>query len=401
MSRSQRRTVGRRMQQWWRHWLSRWLRLWRLCRPWRQCRRFSLPGRRRRGGGDLPSAAQLLNWMDASPVGWLLLADGNRVRHLNPRAERILALAAEQRLLGRRLSELCDDANLLSSVAMARRHDRPQRLEWQFRHQDYDVMVVPAGEGWIGVLLQSRRSLEAQLEQQERWVSDVAHELKTPLTALLLVGDSLAAQVNRQNVRLVERLQRELLRLQELVTDLLELSRLENTVPGRGSTRTSLVEPLGLVEQVWQGLRPLAEQRGIRLEVSQRGGISLQADRSRLHRALLNLIDNAVRYSPDGGVVEVELAQRGGWCQISVRDRGPGLSDEDLEHMFERFYRGDPSRVRSQRSGSGLGLAIVQQIAVTHGGRIQASNHPQGGACIELILPTGGAAALDREPQPA
>jgi two-component system phosphate regulon sensor histidine kinase PhoR len=161
------------------------------------------------------------------------------------------------------------------------------------------------------------------------------------------------------------------------------------------------VEPAGLIEQVWQGLRPLAEQRGIRLEVSQRGAISLQADRSRLHRALLNLIDNAVRYSPDGGVVAVELAQRGGWCQISVRDRGPGLSDDDLEHMFERFYRGDPSRVRSQRSGSGLGLAIVQQIAVTHGGRIQASNHPQGGACIELILPTGGAPALEREPQPA
>ena len=70
-----------------------------------------------------------------------------------------------------------------------------------------------------------------------------------------------------------------------------------------------------------------------------------------------------------------------------MRDQGPGLSEQDLEHLFERFYRGDPSRVRSQRSGSGLGLSIVQQIAVTHGGRIQASNHPQGGAQMDLILP--------------
>ena len=350
------------------------LQLWRR---WRQ---------RRRTPGPLPSSQQLLRWMDSSPVGWILLEGGDRVRHLNPRAERILGLEGSRRREGRRLAELCDDVHLIGSVGLARRQDRPQRLEWQFRDHDYDVMVVPGVEGWIGVQLQSRRSLEAQLQQQERWVSDVAHELKTPLTALLLVGDSLAAQVNSQNERLVERLQRELLRLQELVSDLLELSRLENSVPGRGLK----LDPLDLgtlVEQVWAGLRPLAELRQIGLMLQQREPISIEADGSRLHRALLNLIDNAVRYSPDGGLVEVSLASRGGWCQVSVRDHGPGLSETDLEHLFERFYRGDPSRVRSQRSGSGLGLSIVQQIAVTHGGRIQASNHPTGGALMELILP--------------
>jgi len=200
------------------------------------------------------------------------------------------------------------------------------------------------------------------------------------------VGDSLAAQVSPQNERLVERLQRELLRLQELVGDLLELSRLENTMPGRGLQLHHL--ELGqLVEQVWSGLRPLAEQRSVSLALQQKRELLIEADNSRLHRALLNLIDNAVRYSPDGEQVAVTLSSRGGWCQVSVRDRGPGLSEQDLEHLFERFYRGDPSRVRSQRSGSGLGLSIVQQIAVTHGGRVQASNHPEGGAQLDLILP--------------
>ncbi|MEX1323134.1 MAG: PAS domain-containing sensor histidine kinase [Synechococcaceae cyanobacterium] len=339
--------------------------------------------------GEGPSAAHLLSWIDSSPVGWVLLAADGRVRHLNPRAERILGLKTGRNLEGLQLVDICPDANLLSGVAMARRHDRPQRLEWHFNHQDFDVMVVPASGGWIGVQLQSRRSLEAQLEQQERWVSDVAHELKTPLTALLLVGDSLAAQVTDQNARLVERLQRELLRLQELVNDLLELSRLENTVPGRGLK----LAPVGLhqlVEQVWAGLRPLAEQRGVRLVLKQPEEIIVMADASRLHRALLNLIDNALRYSPDGGAVEVALSSRGGWCQLSVRDHGPGLSRDDLQHMFERFYRGDPARARSQRAGSGLGLSIVQQIAVTHGGRIQASNHPEGGALMDLLLPTEG-----------
>lgn len=336
----------------------------------------------------VPHVRQLLGWMDASPVGWILLDRQGLIRHITPRAERILDVNAGRILYGRSFSDLCRDSDLNSSIAVARRQDRPQRLEWRCGEEDLDVLVMPGTEGWIGVLLQSRRSLEAQLVQQERWVSDVAHELKTPLTALLLVGDSLAAQVTDRNVKLVERLQRELLRLQELVGDLLELSRLENSLPGQGQ-RAAEVQLVPLVEQVWQGLKPLADQRGVRVqvEVVSRDLLPLKADASRLHRAVLNLLDNALRYSPDGGVIQVELAGRNGWSELRVRDQGPGLSEEDLAHMFERFYRGDPSRVRSQRTGSGLGLAIVQQVAATMGGRIQASNGPEGGALLELILP--------------
>jgi two-component system phosphate regulon sensor histidine kinase PhoR len=103
-----------------------------------------------------------------------------------------------------------------------------------------------------------------------------------------------------------------------------------------------------------------------------------------------NLLDNALRYSPDDAVIWVTLDRGGPWCQLAVRDQGPGLSQEDQERMFERFYRGDPSRARSRRGGSGLGLAIVRQIALTHGGRVQAGNHPEGGAQLELLLPLPG-----------
>ena len=343
---------------------------------------------RRRGGlhRRLPRVRQLLSWMDSSATGWILLDRNGRIGHINPRAERILQLDAGRLLVGQPFVGICADPGLASSIRIARRQDRPQRLEWHAGGQDLDVMVVPGRDGWLGVQLQSRRSLDAQLEQQERWVSDVAHELKTPLTALLLVGDSLAAQVNSQNARLVERLQRELLRLQELVGDLLELSRLENTLPGLGQ-RASVVDLAALVEQVWANLRPLADPRRVCLDLQAPEPVQVRADSSRLHRALLNLLDNALRYSPDGGVVRVSLDSRGTWCQIGVVDQGAGLSEDDLAHLFERFYRGDPARARSQRTGSGLGLSIVQQIAVTHGGRIQASNHPGGGALLELILP--------------
>jgi two-component system phosphate regulon sensor histidine kinase PhoR len=350
-------------------------------------------GRRTRGSGRRgagPGLAQLRQWIQAAPGGWLIVDGEDDVRLINPRAERLLQVSGTTPLAGRPgprapLTAVCPAPELATLVRDARRLGRPQRLAWQPGEEELELVALPGEQNWVAVLLQSRRSLEAQLEQQERWVSDVAHELKTPLTALLLVGDSLAARVTSGNVVLVERLQRELLRLQELVGDLLELSRLENTLPG-GGLRQEAVDLAALLERVWSGLRPLAEQRGIRLE-SPPAGLTVPGDPSRLHRVLLNLLDNAVRYSPDGGLVEVGLQRSPGWCRLSVRDQGPGLSEEDRQHLFERFYRGDPARVRSGRGGSGLGLAIVQQIVVTHGGRVQAGNHPDGGALLEVFLP--------------
>lgn len=353
-----------------------------LALGWLLARRTHRPGR----AGSGLSQRQLLRWIGAAPDGWLILDSGDRIQLINQRAERLLEAPGAGLRRQEPLDRLCRSPELLEVVRNARRRERPQRLDWELGEQQLAVFVLPGDDGWVALLLQSRRSLEAQLEQQERWVSDVAHELKTPLTALLLVGDSLAAHVNDANVVLVERLQRELLRLQRLVGDLMELSRLENTLP-EGVRLRSRVDLPQLVQQVWLGVRPLAERRSIRLELIADGDLAVLGDGSRLHRAVLNLLDNALRYSPEEGTVWVEIEATAGWCLLTVRDEGPGLSEDDLEHMFERFYRGDPSRVRSDRGGSGLGLAIVQQIALTHGGRIQASNHPRGGAVMELLLP--------------
>ncbi|WP_231596936.1 cell wall metabolism sensor histidine kinase WalK [Synechococcus sp. CBW1004] len=336
--------------------------------------------------------AQLLRWLEAAPTGWLIIDGDDVVRLLNPRAERLLEVGGPALLHALPLQRVCDAPELAELVRDARRRGRLQRLEWQRPGEELELFALPGEAGWVAVLLQSRRSLEAQLEQQERWVSDVAHELKTPLTALLLVGDSLAAQVNSGNAVLVERLQRELRRLQALVGDLLELSRLENTLP-RDGLRRSAVDLPELVRQVWMGLRPLAEPRDIHLELQvepAEAAAVVSADSSRLHRALLNLLDNAIRFSPDGGTIHVGIRLRSGWCRLSVRDQGPGLSEEDSRRLFERFYRGDPSRARGQQGGTGLGLAIVQQIAHAHGGRIRAGDHPSGGALLELLLPLEG-----------
>jgi two-component system phosphate regulon sensor histidine kinase PhoR len=340
-----------------------------------------------------PDPAQLLRWIDAAPSGWLILDPRNTIRRINLRAERLLQIPAGTVLEQAPLAAVHPGPELQELAETARRRRQPQRLEWDLGDQELELFALPGEGGWVALELLSRRSIEAQLEQQERWVSDVAHELKTPLTALLLVGDSLADHVSGRNAVLVERLQRELLRLQQLVRDLLELSRLENTLPAE-ARRSGPVALVPLVQQVWMGLRPLAEPRGIDLALQDASPPSQRAmvrgDASRLHRALLNLLENALHHSPEGGTVRVRIEAGPAWCLLSVRDQGPGLSEEDLEHMFERFYRGDASRARGPGGGSGLGLAIVQQIAATHGGRVQASNHPEGGAQLELVLPVGG-----------
>ncbi len=338
---------------------------------------------------------RLLGWLDQAPVGWLILDPADGVQWINGRGEHWLGINAASLPPGLPLGRLCSSPELAGLLEDTRQRNRCQRLIWPREDQDLELFTLPGRDGWLSVVIQTRRSLGAQLEQQERWVSDVAHELRTPLTALLLVGDSLAAQVNSRNAVLVERLQRELRRLQELVTDLLELSRLENALPGEAEPQ-GRVELGELVGQVWNGLRPLADPRGVALQLRQpppspqQPRLEVAGDASRLHRLLYNLLDNGLRYSPDGAPLTVELHRVGGWCHLSVRDRGPGLSAEDQQRLFERFYRGDPSRARNHRGGSGLGLAIVRQIALTAGGRVEAGNHPEGGALLEVRLPLAG-----------
>jgi len=337
-----------------------------------------------------PSDQQLREWIDAVPQGWLAIAPDDTIASANPRAESLLGCDLGAGLTGLALANLEPGDEVMHLIELSRQKGISQRGRWGTGPCQLDLRVLPGRYGWVGLLLQDANLLDTQLQAQERWVSDVAHELKTPLTALMLVGDSLASGAEGRQAVLVERLQRELLRLQVLVSDLLDLTRLDNAAPGDAASSGVALDPRDVLGSVWATLEPLAQERGVGLVVSpgrDQARLAL-VDPGRLHQALLNLLENALHYSPDGTAIDVTLEQRDRWCLITVRDHGPGLSEADLERMFQRFYRGDPSRARSRRSGSGLGLAIVKQIALAEGGLIRASNHPEGGAVLEVLLPT-------------
>lgn len=362
--------------------------------PWLLPRR---PSARR----HLPLNDQLLQWLRQAPVGILVLDERQTIRMVNSKTCALLHLHGEE--ITREQRPLLDAirCHQLEEVShRARRTGERQRIKWLFTStssnphhlepvttEQLEAVALPSRQGWVGIFLLNRHGLLAQREQQERWVSDVAHELKTPLTALMLVSDSLADSCNPSQARLMERLQKEIKRLQSLVEDLLELSRLENTPLQHHTTPVMVVDH---VKVAWQSLIPLAEPRHVGLAITSTSpAVTVPADSSRLQRALLNLLDNALRYSPNHSTIQVKIMQDQTWLKLDVEDQGSGFSEADLQHVFERFYRGDPSRARaSSLSGSGLGLAIVQQIATTHGGQVRALNRPEGGASVRLTLPT-------------
>jgi two-component system sensor histidine kinase MprB len=264
---------------------------------------------------------------------------------------------------------------------------------------DLTGRIEASGDDEIGRLARSFNqmlaALEASQEAQRRLVADASHELRTPLTSLrtnvdVLTGGRELPAEDRE--RLLADVRAQIEELTDLVGDLVEA--------GRGTEPAGQLHDVRLDELAGAAIRRAsarADARGIRFAADLQPGV-VSASPERLERAIVNLLDNAVKFSPDGGTVEV--GTRGG--ELVVRDHGPGIAQDDLPHVFERFYRSDTAR---RMPGSGLGLAIVRQIAQAHGATVSAANAAGGGAVFRLRLPdhapAGGTDSGAAAPPPA
>jgi len=244
--------------------------------------------------------------------------------------------------------------------------------------------------GTVGTMtdVTDRRSLE---EVREQMVSVVSHELRTPLTALGASLKLLAREVpagDERAQRLVSLAVRNADRMLGLVNDLLDLERLESSEP---VLKLADIEVDGLISQAVELLMPLAGERQVRL-IAEDTTCVVRADRERVSQVLLNLIANAIKFSPDGGPVCVGTKASGDQIEIYVRDEGRGIPEDRLPTIFRRFaqvHEDDSLR----KKGAGLGLAISRAIVEQHGGRIWAENAPSGGAVFRFTLPAGDSSA--------
>lgn len=237
--------------------------------------------------------------------------------------------------------------------------------------------VAPLVEALNGLLVR----LDQALVAQRRFIADAAHELRSPLTAVKLQAQ-IASRANTENEReaALAQLSGGVDRAAHLIEQLLHMARLEP------SARQAAFAPIALdvlIKQVVANFSTQAEARDIDLGVGACAALSLTGQADSLRMLLGNLVDNALRYTPAGGRVDVELGVDNGNVVISVSDSGPGIPAAERERVFERFYR----LAGSETPGSGLGLAIVRQVAVLHGGRVELDTSPAGGLAVRVVLP--------------
>lgn len=227
---------------------------------------------------------------------------------------------------------------------------------------------------------QTLERLERLFQTQQRLLADVSHELRTPLTAIRGNVD-LMQHFGEADPDSLAAMQDDIKRMARLVDDLLLLARADS---GAIPLHLKPVELDNLLFDVYRKAQRLSD--GVAVKLSDVDQVCVQADVDRLKQLLLNLIDNALKYTPPGGEVVIALTKDNNWARITVSDTGIGIAPEHLPHIFERFYRVDKARTRVQ-GGSGLGLSIARWIAQGHGGTIRVVSKPEQGSVFTLSLP--------------
>ena len=258
---------------------------------------------------------------------------------------------------------------------------------------DLSVRVPARGHNEFAQLAQSFNTMCERLEvldkSRSQFVSNASHELKTPLSTMkilietMLYQDPLDPGMTKE---FLSDINKEIDRLSSIISDLLTLVKMDDN---EMELQREAV-PLGdLLSDNVKRLQPLAREKGIEMNLSVREPLTAQADPDRLTQVFYNLIDNAVKYTPRGGRVKVELSRSGRHALIKVADTGIGIPRADQAHIFDRFYRVDKARSR-ETGGTGLGLSIVQQIVKLHGGSVSLTSDEGKGSTFTVDLPLSG-----------
>lgn len=341
-------------------------------------------------GAEVAGAAGLLleeiRVSDAT-VGWIGFAPMGKV--LPPEAERFLL--GQVRVLSAALVIALVLAALLGFL-LARHLSRPLRdlaaTVTQLTHGQYDKRVATPGRDEIGHLSRAVNSLASTLDKnrfaRQRWMADIAHELRTPVAILKGEIEALADGVRTADARSLASLGEEIDQLAALVDDLQTLALSD---AGALNLQRDRIDLAALVQQAAEPFSDRLAARGIRLEIELPAALEIPADAQRLRQLLHNLLENNARYVESGGWVRIRLEAGTEGALLTVEDSGPGVTEEQLVRLFERFYRAEQGRSRAG-GGSGLGLSICRNIAEAHGGSIDARRAPSGGLLLRIELPT-------------
>ncbi len=356
-------------------------------------------------GADDPRAEAARRSLDALRVGVVVLDPQDEPVLANPSARAMGLLRA-----GPRPGTAAAHPIVRTLAGQVRRSGTRRQVQLDLPRSSDAGVADPLGVlmhavalrgGYVAVEAADATESHRVARMRRDFVANVGHELKTPIGALQLLSEALldattaaaAAEGETSSTdpaedtaaarRFAERIQQESARLGSLVTDLLELSRVQGAEPLPEPTPVSVD---GVIAEVLDRARTGASAKRIDLTVSGERGLTAYGSDAQLATALTNLVENAVAYSPEDSPVELTTRSSDEWISVEVSDRGIGIAVEDLDRIFERFYRSDRARSRAT-GGTGLGLAIVKHIATNHGGRVDVTSAPGEGSTFTLRLP--------------
>ncbi|HHV58678.1 MAG TPA: cell wall metabolism sensor histidine kinase WalK [Firmicutes bacterium] len=326
-------------------------------------------------------------------MGDLLLAvdRSSRVVLVNPALARTLG-RKEEELIGAPLPAAVEESGLGRVLSAGLTSAWPQVAEVTLPGQSavYRAQVTPwqGGPGGTGVVAVLRDITDLKRLEAARleFLANVSHELRTPLTSIKGFAVTLQDDLppDSDAARYARVIEQETDRLSRLVADIMDLSKIDAR---EISLDLKALDLTGLISQVVEQLLPRAESAGLKLGTELPAALPrVLCDPDRIQQVLLNLLDNAIKYTPAGGRVEVKAWAEEKRVCVSVRDTGVGIPAADLPHIFERFYRVDKARSRAL-GGTGLGLAIVQAIVAEHGGEVKVRSEPGAGSEFTIRLP--------------
>jgi len=267
--------------------------------------------------------------------------------------------------------------NIASTARQIELSHLNQRIPLQGNGDEFDQLATAFNESF------SR--LEQAVGEMKQFTASIAHELRTPLTALR--GEAEIALLHGQSTedfhRVLSSQLEEFQKLTRMIDQLLMLARAE---AGEFHLRNEIVAIDPLLKYIVEALTLIASEKGVNLTLESAPGVVVRGDKEWLERALLNLLDNAIKYTPSGGHVTIRTASEAGGVKIEIEDSGEGIPVDALQRIFERFYRANPARDKVI-DGVGLGLSLVKWIVEAHGGTITAVSRPGDCSCFTILLP--------------
>ncbi len=341
-----------------------------------------------RSSGLDAERARLAAVLDQMTDGVLIADTEGRIQFANPAAGKLFETP---NAVGHTVAEVIRQHQLVGAWQRSQETGEAQEesVELPARRQFLQLVVLPDRSTGGSLLLVQNLTRVRRLETVRRdFISNVSHELRTPLASLKALTETLrdgALEDPKAARRFLGRIETEVDALTQMATELLELSRIES---GQVPLELKAVVPSNLLDSAADRMRAQAERAGLSLQVEIPAGMpDVRADAVRLEQVLVNLIHNAIKFTGLGGEVVLSAHAEGEFVYFAVKDTGGGIPEDDLERIFERFYKADHAR---SGGGTGLGLSIARHIVEAHGGRIRAESVEGRGSTFYFTIPIAG-----------